>query len=216
MPNDLTPPNPAQFNLSSFADLLPDRDPIVGEEPGTFDGFREGMMQSLLPFTPYESVLAENLISIEWELLQRRHMRDVALRQFICKTIKDAFIRRQKLLFKSEINRLWDAHLAAGGSGEDWQDPIRFNYDAANVEGAELARRAVSTDLSEQELAYAEITDLGLEPVEVMSEAYRSHDRSITVHDQKLPELERRRREVKRDFDMLQRSRPIQVEIIEG
>jgi hypothetical protein len=216
MPNDLTPPDPARFNLAGFADLLPERDHLIGEDPGTFEGFRVAMMQSLAPLTPYECVVAENLISIEWELLQRRHMRDVALRQFICKTIKDAFIRKQKLLFKSEINRLWDAHLAAGGSEEDWQDPIRFNNDAANVEGAALARRAVSKDLSVQKLAYAEIIDLGLEPVEIMSEAYRSHDRSITGHDQKLPELERRRREVKRDFDMLQRSRPIEVEIIEG
>ena len=216
MPNDLTTPDPKRFDLTSFADMLPARDHMVGEVPGTFDGFRAGLMQSLAPLTPYECVLAENLISIEWELVQHRHMRDVGLRQRICNAIKDAFVSKQKFFFQREINRLWDEHVAAGGSEDDWQAPIRFDHVAAGIAGVELASRAISKNLNEQELAYAEIADLGLEPVEIMSEAYQSHDRSITEHDQKLPELERRRREVKRDFDMLQRSRPIEAEIIEG
>ncbi len=49
-----------------------------------------------------------------------------------------------------------------------------------------------------------------------MGEAYRSYDRSIINHDRKLPDLERRRREVKRDLDMLQRARPVEAEVIKG
>ena len=61
MTTDLTPPDPARFSLTSFADLPPSRAPIIGEDPGSFEGFHAGMMQSLLPVTPYESVHAAKL-----------------------------------------------------------------------------------------------------------------------------------------------------------
>lgn len=67
-----------------------------------------------------------------------------------------------------------------------------------------------------QAQAYFEISDLGLEPIEVMGEAYRSNVWSIVKHDRLLPDLERRRREVRRDFDLLQRARPLDAEVIEG
>ena len=35
-----TLPDPLRFKLASFAELLPPRDPVVGEAPGTFEGFR--------------------------------------------------------------------------------------------------------------------------------------------------------------------------------
>ena len=57
------PADPTRFDLKSFADLLPKRLPLVGEDPDSFDGFRAGMMQSLLPATPYESVMAAALIN---------------------------------------------------------------------------------------------------------------------------------------------------------
>jgi hypothetical protein len=216
MSNDLTPPDPARFGLANFADLLPARDHIVGEDPGSFDGFHDGMMRSLAPITPYECVVAENLIAIEWELVQHRRMRDVGLRQRIRETIQAAVVDRQMQLYESGRDTAWDAHVAAGGSEDDWESPTRFDRDAASAEGEYLAKRAVSKDLSTQQQAYAEIGDLGLAPVELMGEAYRSNDRSIFIHDQKLPDLERRRREVKRDFDMLQRARPVESEVIEG
>ncbi|MGJ8561887.1 MAG: hypothetical protein ACSHX3_16860 [Litorimonas sp.] len=216
MPNDLISPDAGRFGLASFADILPSRDPIVGEDPGSFDGFHDGMMQSLAPMTPYECVVAENLIAIEWELLQHRRMRDAGLRQHIRKIIKSAVVERQKQLHEVELDAAWEAHLAAGGVEANWETPYRFDRAVAEAVGDDLARRAVSSDRDAQEQAYAEITELGLEPVEVMGEAYRSMDRSITKHDQQLPDLERRRREVKRDFDMLQRARPEEAEVIEG
>jgi len=216
MTTNLTPPDPARFNLTSFAELLPRRAPIVGEDHGSFEGFRTGMMQSLLPMTPYEGVIAENIIAIEWELLQHRLMRDMGLRQHIHKAIMAAVIYRQEYLSETELNKSWKAHLAAGGSKNDWKPPHSFDRNAAQAKGNDLAKRAISKDPSAQERAYAEITALGIEPVAIMGEAYLSSDWSIVGHDQKLRELERRRREVKRDFDLLQRARPVEAEVIEG
>lgn len=45
MTTDLIPPDPSRFDMTSFAGLLPSRAPIIGEDPGSFEGFHAGMMQ---------------------------------------------------------------------------------------------------------------------------------------------------------------------------
>lgn len=85
-------PDAGQFNLVSFAEILPNRDPIIGEDPGSFDVFHEGLMRSLAPVTPYECVIAENLIAIEWELLQRRRMREATIRRILRDAVQDAMV----------------------------------------------------------------------------------------------------------------------------
>lgn len=92
MPQDLSLPDPGRFDLKSFADILPARPPIIGEEPGSFKGFRQGLLESLAPTTPYECVVAENLVSIEWELLQHRVMRDAGIRRQISDAIVEATV----------------------------------------------------------------------------------------------------------------------------
>jgi hypothetical protein len=124
MTTDLTPPNPARFNLTSFADLLPSRAPIIGEDPGSFEGFHNGMMQSLLPVTPYEGVIAENLIAIEWELLQHRRMRDAGLRKVVRNYVSKAVVKREEAVHGAKLDEAWDAHEAKGGTEDDWEDPL--------------------------------------------------------------------------------------------
>lgn len=204
-------PDPQRFNLESFAAILPDREPIVGEDPASWEALSAGLRQALNPKTPYEAVIAENLIAIEWELLQHRSMRDAAIR----KTIRRA-IRR-----------------AAANAG------------AVPEFATDLADRAVSTDEAVRNYACQQIQELGMEPVELMGEAYRGAlvgrrpdplpaaaadipgysmpvesedlqpDNSAEHHDEKIRQLERRRREVKRDYDQLQQSRPDEGAIIE-
>lgn len=215
MPQDLPVTSPTAFGLDSFADLLPTRDPIPGEDPGSFSTFHAAMMASLGPATPYECVIAENLIAIEWELAQHRRMRDAGLRDIIRQAICKAVVRQKDAEHDAALDAAWERHVAAGGDEDDWE-PTSFDRDAANTAGEELATRAMSREPDEQASAYEEVSALGMDPVEIMGEAYRSHDRSITKHDQQLPDLERRRREVKRDFDLLQRVRPIDAGVIEG
>ena len=96
MTKDILRVEPARFDLASFADLLPAREHIPGEDPGSFQGFHEGMMRSLVPMTPYEGVIAENLISIEWELLQHQRMREACLRGLISAAISEAAVAKYK------------------------------------------------------------------------------------------------------------------------
>ncbi|MGA9252835.1 MAG: hypothetical protein WBV71_10355 [Roseobacter sp.] len=216
MPNDLTPPDPARFDLQSFADLLPDRAPIIGEDRGSFEGFRTGMMQSLLPITPYEGVIAENLIAIEWELLQHRRMRDAGLRTIIKKRVIEAVVARERAAYEADLDEAREKHEAAGGTDDDWEWPFEFDEEAAKEDGQALARNAVSLDPDIFQAACSDIEDMGLDVVEIMGEAYRTREAEVRQHENKLPDLERRRREVMRDYDALQRARPIEAEVIEG
>ena len=216
MTTDLTPPDPARFDLTSFADLLPARPSIIGEDPGSFAGFHTGMMQSLLPMTPYEGVIAENLIAIEWELLQHRRMRDAGLRRMLSSRVSNAVVQREEAAHDAEIDEAWGAHKAEGGTEDDWEEPFSFDRKAAWAAGQTLAQNAVSRDPDTFQAACAEIAGMGLDIVDLMSVAYLSNKDSVTKHETKLPDLERRRRDVMRDYDALQRARPIEAEVIAG
>jgi len=214
--NDLLAPDPARFNLTSFADLLPVRDHIIGEDQGSFDGFHAGMTHSLAPLTPYEGVIAENLIAIEWELLQHRRMRDASLRKIIRVSILAAVVAREKAANKAAQDEAVDKYAETGGTQFNKIRPLVFDQDAAGIKGLELAQRATSRKPAEFAAACEEIDAMGLSVVDLMGEAYRTDEWSVSKHEDKLQELERRRREVKRDFDGLQKARPIEVEVIEG
>ena len=214
MTTDLTPPDPARFNLASFADLLPSRAPIIGEDPGSFEGFHAGMMQSLRPMTPYEGVIAENLIAIEWELLQHRRMRDAGLRTVVRDRVSEAVVKREAAAHDAKLDEAWDAHEAEGGTEDDWEDDFSFNLEAAREASLTLGQNAVSRDPDTFQAACAEIEGMGLDVLALMSGAYLGYKTAVTKHEGKLPELERRRREVMRDFEALQKARPVEAEAI--
>ena len=95
----------------------------------------------------------------------------------------------------------------AGGSGGNWKAPSPFNREAAKVVGQNLAGRATAPDRKLRAKAYKAIKALGLNPVELMSAAYASVTVRKVWHEHQLQDLERRRREVKRDYDALQSAR---------
>lgn len=210
-----TLPDPRRFNLASFADLLPRREPIIGEDPGSFDSFRIGLVQSLNPATPYECVIAENLVQIEWELLQHRAMREACLLRLIRPAIAKAVRGQKRHEHSLAMDEAWDDYIEKGGAEDDWEEPYEFDEEAADEAASGLVDRATSSDPQVQAAAYAEISSLGLSPLELLSEAHRGTlnegyraDDSAEYHDTKIRELERRRREVKRDYDQLRQSRP--------
>jgi hypothetical protein len=216
MSKDLALPNPERFGLSSFAELLPAREPIIGEAPSSFAGFREGMMRALLPFTPYECVIAENLIAIEWELLQHRRMRLASLRKEIQAVVCTAVIKREEERYDDAMDALMDRYTDAGGDSKKWVDPYPFDEAAARKLADDLAARVTSPDPDVQTKAQYEMLELGLEPLQLMSDAYLNIKSPAIKHDSRVQQLEGRRRDVKRDYDALQKTRPVDGEIIEG
>lgn len=189
-------PDAGKFNLASFAEILPSRAPIIGEDPGSFDVFHEGLMRSLAPLTPYECVIAENLVAIEWELLQRRRMREAAIRRVACAAIEKAVFTHRRTKHMEVLDEARERHHEDEGAEADWDELPQFDLEAAEREGADLAARATSSDRTTQQSACEEIAALGMDAVEVMSAAYTSVGSDIREYDLKVQELERRRREV--------------------
>ena len=199
--------DPEAFGLSTFAALLPSRIPIIGEVPDAFARFHKTMMLELAPATPYECVIAENLVALEWEMLQHRRMRTACIREVTRSSIRKAVVEQREAEYKAEMEAAYKAHIEAHGSEGDWKAPSAFNRDAAKVVGQNLAGRATAPDRKLQAKAYKAIKALGLNPVELMSAAYASVTVRKVWHEHQLQDLERRRREVRRDFDALQSAR---------
>ncbi len=271
MTKNLPKPDPADFGFTTFSNLIGKREPIVGETTLPFDNFHDQLFSTLQPKTPYEAVIAENLIAIEWEIFQRRRMRDATLRSMTVTAITDAVVHREKSgwrqavdaertawvaakeeeddmedggldsndaedaetgfrenmtakLFpedKAFLRQIWRGKRKADEQQADEDDDDGFEYEefdeyAAQELGADLARRVVDPDVKIRSKAEEELIELGLSAVEIMSEAYRTNHRGVDHHDEKIQELERRRRQVKADFDALQKARPVDVEVIEG
>lgn len=126
-------PDPGAFGLTSFADLLPARDPIIGEIPGAFQRFRAAMMVELAPATPYECVIAENLDALEWEMLQHRRMRRACISEVTRHFVRKAVVEQREAEYKAEMEAAYKAHIEAGGSEDDWKAPSAFNSDVANL-----------------------------------------------------------------------------------
>ena len=208
--------DPGRFDLVSFADILPSREPIVGEAVGSYVMFHAGISQSLAPATPYECVMVENLIAIEWQLLQHRQIRDAGLRETIRKEICKVFLSTLEYRHQCAIDEDWERHCACGGTEEDWDAEEDFDEDAARDAGQDLAARATSLIPTVQASAYAEIEALGVTPFELMRLAYSKDSYTLLDHDAKIRELEQRRHQVMRDFDMLQGARRITAEVMDA
>ena len=183
-------PDPGRFNLTTFADILSHREPIVGEVPGSYALFHAGLTQSLAPATPYEAVVAESLIRIEWELLQHRRMRDASLRASIRKQICKAVTTALEVIYNQEVAQDLEDHLVGGGEDEAWDHPGDFDEDAAEEVGRDLAARADSQDPQVQAEAYEEIEALGITPLDLMRMAYNRDRHTLDTMDDRIRDRE--------------------------
>ena len=206
----LAHPEPARFGLASFMDLMPGKEPLPGQATSAFAPFKEGLLQALAPATPYEAVIAENLIALEWELMQHRRMRDRVLAGEVAEKIVEAYLHARHARHEEELDAEWDAWIAAGKDEDDFQDRP-FDPGAACEEGKALAARAVARDPEIVAAAEAEIAALGMDVLALLAEIYVGMSNASRFHDKKIAELEGRRREVKRDLDALQAARPVDV-----
>lgn len=215
MTEDIQIADPKAFGLSAFRELLaPDDRHIIGEEPGSYDAVREGLILSLAPLTPYECVLAENLVAIEWELIQRRSLRTNELRNSARGKLHSALSTALDSKFSSQLDEAWEAHVANGGGEDEWEEPIELNYSTRQEMASDLCDRAMSLTLIDQQTAYKEICNLGINPIDAMGQAYTDWESDAGNHQTAIETLEKRRREVMRDFASLQATRPIEGEVI--
>ena len=148
-------------------------------------------------------------------------MRDAGLRTDLRQAVHKAAMKVESARHEAALDAAWEAFVEEHGNDDDWEEPFKFDEAAAEQRSENIASRAVSHDPDVQAAAHAEIVAMGLSPLDLMGAVDREHFGTARRHDAKVQDLERRRREVKRDYDALQKARPVeaevaQAEVIEG
>jgi hypothetical protein len=90
------PPLPTAKNDALLQGLFPRITIFPGEDEVSFEGLRQAFKLDLSPGSPYELALVENLVTLEWEAIRHRNIRD----QLVLTKFSDlavGVIRHQKI-----------------------------------------------------------------------------------------------------------------------
>jgi hypothetical protein len=155
-----------------------------GEDPDTYEGLREALLHDLVPRSPYERLLAENLITLEWEAIRHRRLRDDLIRAKARDLAIGAFETG-----KAQVLTRASGEATALGFALVGSDPER-------------AAEATLTLVDKHDLT----------PGEIMAKAYSQVSLQVEVHEKKLAELEKRRQRLKEEYDRLRAVRPQPIE----
>jgi hypothetical protein len=207
-------PSPERFGLRSFLDLLPRHEALPGQDAQVFEEFRHQLQRSLAPTTAYECLTADNLLTLEWELLQHRRMRDRSFANDLREKIVEAYIASRRARHEDDLDAEYDAWLDAGNSEETFKTRP-FDMPSAQSDGAVLAARAFDPDPEVALAAEAEITTLGMDTLSVLAQIHATWS-NAAYHNRKIVELEKRCRDMRRDFEALQSLRPIEIAEVVG
>ena len=159
--------------------LLPD------EDPETHRVLRDALFLNLLPGTPYERILAEQLVTLEWEALRHRRLRDSLL--------MGEFRDQSMGVFKEgEVGRVYS-----------FQQTKNAKEMAFDLVGTNKNKRTKAM----QTLEAAQIT-----PSEILAKAYKELAGSLDLHERHIAEIEVRRRKLRDDYDRLKTTRALPVE----
>ena len=66
--------------IGKIVDLIPRLMLFPGEDPIAYEDLRDALLGDLAPGAPYERALAENLVTLEWEAIRHRRMRDTLIK----------------------------------------------------------------------------------------------------------------------------------------
>ncbi len=138
-----------------------------------------------------------NLVGIEWDIGRNRRLLAAALR--------DEFRRHATTFARRELaGRAYLSSDAAGGK--------QRAYDEDN---AEYYAERFADDLTDRKpKALAELAETGVSLSEIAAAAQRYRATAVAYHEDRIAELERRRRALLVDYETL-KSRPLATEAIE-
>lgn len=173
-------------------DLLPGLTLFPGEDETAYQGLKQAFMADLAPGTPYETSLAQNLITLEWEAIRHRNLRDGLI-----------------------LAGYRDLAMGVFTDGK-----VGIVFAAQKTEEAENSAFAlVNPDAATRRAAEDELAEYQITPAEILAKAYARAGKSMDIHERKLADVEIRRRRLRDDFDRLKaaRAKPIEdAEVVEG
>ncbi|MZR13383.1 hypothetical protein GQE99_10175 [Maritimibacter sp. DP07] len=158
---------------------------LPGENAETHETLRQALLSDLAPATPYETLLAEHLIALEWEALRHRRLRDSLLRA-------EFRVQAEGVFAKGIVEAVHDFE----------QTP----------ESKDLAFDLVASDPERRETALAALAELEISVEEIMARTYTSLAKDLEPHERQIAEIETRRRKLREDFDRLKSANAVLVE----
>jgi hypothetical protein len=171
--------------IGEFEDLIPRPMLFPDEDPIAYEDLRYALLSDLAPGAPYERAIAENLVTLEWEAIRHRRMRDT--------------------LIKAKARDLAIAFSATG----EFQELFRHEYDS---EDERLGLALVGADRKGAAKAVAALKKHDISIDEIIAKAYSQVADQLELHEKKLAELETRRRRLREDYERLKSARAKLVE----
>jgi hypothetical protein len=160
-------------------DVLPD------EDADNLAYLRQALLQDLEPKSPYEHLLAEQIVALEWDAIRYRRLRDN--------------------LLKRQFRDLSIGAFAIGSIG-------LVHASLKNEKSEALSADLMSPDGDRRQYALAVLAEKEIAPAEIMAKAYQTIARDLEVFERQIAESETRRRKLRDDYDRVRASRAKQVE----
>ena len=213
MAHDLKPTIGDHTGSLPINDLLPERPALIGEFSLAYEAFREATIADLAPMTKYEFLLAQQLVDLNWSILQAKASADVELSKGAENLAKIKLTKALENECDEEFDQLYEAFVENGGDEGGFEDPIDWDGIAPRVEGIVACLK--SRDSDERESATANAIALGVDPRLVLSSQLLNNS-GYRRHSEKLPDLEKRARLLSAEYREVQKSRPIDVVPLSG
>ena len=213
MVQDLNPTPGGDFGSLAINDLLPERPALIGEFSPAYEAFREATIADLAPMTKYEFLLAQQLVDLNWSILQAKVSADVELSKGAENFAKIKLTKAIENECDEEYDRLYEAFVENGGDEDGFEDPI--DWDGIAPRGEDIVVGLKSRDPGERESATAKAIALGVDPRLVLSSQLLNNS-GYRRHSEKLPDLEKRARLLSAEYREVQKSRPIDVVPLSG
>ncbi len=170
--------------LIARPDFLPEEDAME------YEALKHALMAEHNPQTPYETIHAADLVLLEWEMRrQRRLYNDVFMAAF-----RD---EAAKLIVGPE-------HFDYRMAGQDWDDRQQAEAAAQFTAGA-----LVGSDPELRQQAEEILAKVGYQRREVVGRAAVNAADRLERHEDRIAELEQRRRRLRDDLDRMKRGRSL-------
>lgn len=171
-----------ELHGATFRDFFPTSEVWADEEQATLDKLKAALLSDLDPHTPYQHVVAENLVELEWEKMRYRRIRDSLLNTALKETTTQAL------------------------SGQ-----VDF-FASVRGEDRETARDLTSRDLVKQKSARETLANKDISISELVTAAYQTCLRDLAFFDAQIAEVETRRRKLRMDYDLLKSKHAVLID----
>ena len=191
-----------------IGDLVPARQMIIGEFSPAYNAFKEAMLSDFAPVTKYEFIQALQLVDLNWAILQTKASADVELSSGTEISIRHQLRQLLNTRAENEYDYMLQLFMENGGDEDAFEDPVDWDEIETSVD--RILQALKSENYSERITATNECLEIGISPQLALSGQLLNNDRFV-AHVEKLPELEKRVRQLSAEYRELQNSRPVDV-----